>query len=226
MRQSSFRGFDFFVQAKRALGSRFIQTAFLGFALLWNGNAAQAQTLASLPSASQPIQNSGNAKPILGWVRFCEQTPAECTFNPSESRVIALTPQTWNTIVSVNKRVNSEIKPVTDQDHWGVVDTWGMPDDGKGDCEDFQLLKRHILADAGLPRRAMRMTVVIDELGEGHAVLMIRTDKGDYILDNKTSAILSWDETGYSYVKRESQEVTGWVSLGGITRSPTTTANR
>jgi predicted transglutaminase-like cysteine proteinase len=55
---------------------------------------------------------------------------------------------------------------------------------------------------------------------------MIRTDKGDYILDNKTSAILSWDETGYSYVKRESQEVTGWVSLGGITRSPTTTANR
>ena len=29
------------------------------------------------------------------------------------------------------------------------------------------------------------MTVVIDEQGEGHAVLMVRTDRGDFILDNK-----------------------------------------
>jgi predicted transglutaminase-like cysteine proteinase len=69
------------------------------------------------------------------------------------------------------------------------------------------------------------MTVVIDELGEGHAVLTIRTDRGDYILDNKTSAILPWDQTGYVFVKRESQESTSWVALGGRS-SPTTTANR
>ena len=61
----------------------------------------------------------------------------------------------------------------------------------------------------GLPRRAMRMTVVIDELGEGHAVLMVRTDQGDYILDNKTSSILPWDETGYVFIKRESQSGDG-----------------
>jgi predicted transglutaminase-like cysteine proteinase len=122
--------------------------------------------------------------------------------------------------------VNSTIKAVTDQDHWGVVDVWGFPDDGKGDCEDFQLLKRRILADNGLPRRAMRMTVVIDELGEGHAVLVIRTNKGDYVLDNKTSSVLPWTRTGYVYIKRESQDTVGWVSLGGIATSPTTTANR
>jgi predicted transglutaminase-like cysteine proteinase len=208
------------------MGQQFFQIAFLGFALVSGSVVAQAQTFASLPSGSQPIQNSGTAKPILGWIKFCEQNPAECAVNASEARVITLTSQVWNAIVSVNKRVNAEIKPVTDQDHLGVVDNWSFPTDGKGDCEDYQLLKRKILAEMGLPRRAMRMTVVIDELGEGHAVLMIRTDKGDYILDNKTSAILSWDETGYSYVKRESQEASAWVSLGGITTSPTTTANR
>ena len=44
---------------------------------------------------------------------------------------IDLTPQVWKTIVSVNQRVNSSIKAVTDADHWGVVDIWGFPDDGR-----------------------------------------------------------------------------------------------
>ena len=65
----------------------------------------------------------------------------------------------------------------------------------------------------------------IDELGEGHAVLLLRTNQGDYVLDNKTSSVLPWERTGYVYVKRESQQGIGWVSLGGVT-SPTTTANR
>nr|WP_246180149.1 transglutaminase-like cysteine peptidase [Microvirga thermotolerans] len=191
---------------------------------------AEAQTLAALPPAGHSIMDMGSAKPIMGWVRFCEKYPSECAVNTAEPETIELTPQTWKLITSVNQRVNSTVKAVTDQDHWGVVDVWGFPDDGKGDCEDFQLLKRRILAENGLPRRAMRMTVVIDELGEGHAVLLIRTKQGDYVLDNKTSAVLPWDRTGYVYIKRESQTATGWVSLGGITSptvsSPTTTANR
>jgi predicted transglutaminase-like cysteine proteinase len=71
----------------------------------------------------------------------------------------------------------------------------------------------------------MRMTVVIDEKREGHAVLMVRTDRGDFILDNKTNAVLPWHDTGYIYVKREGQGGPAWVSLGGVT-SPVATANR
>jgi predicted transglutaminase-like cysteine proteinase len=121
--------------------------------------------------------------------------------------------------------VNTTIRPITDKDHWGIVDRWEFPDDGMGDCEDYQILKRKMLVDRGLPRRAMRMTVVIDELGEGHAVLTVRTDRGNFILDNKTMAILPEDQTGYVFVKRESQDAVGWVSLGGRS-SPATTANR
>ena len=81
------------------------------------------------------------------------------------------------------------------------------------------------MIQAGLPRRALRMTVVIDERGDGHAVLMVRTDRGDFILDNKLQHVLPWHQTGYIYVKREGQDGLKWVSLGGAT-SPIVTANR
>lgn len=167
----------------------------------------------------------GDAKPIAAWTTFCQTYAAECALDRGEPARISLTPATWATIVSVNRRVNKAVEPMTDQDHLHVADRWDLAEDGIGDCEDFQLLKRHLLAQAGLPRRAMRMTVVIDEKGEGHAVLTLITDRGDLVLDNKTNAILPWHKTGYVFIKRESQDAVAWVSLGGVT-SPVTTANR
>jgi predicted transglutaminase-like cysteine proteinase len=203
---------------------RIAKMGLMALTLVIGGATTQAQTVASLPSAPKVAERSA-AKPVLAWTKFCERHPVECAVDTSEPAVIAMTSEIWRTIVSVNRRVNTRIRPITDKAHWGVVDSWDFPDDGSGDCEDYQLLKRKILVERGLPRRAMRMTVVIDELSEGHAVLMVRTDRGDYILDNKTSAVLPWHETGYVYVKREGQDSMTWVSLGGVT-SPTSTANR
>ncbi len=168
----------------------------------------------NLPVRSDAILSSGQAGPTPAWVAFCKQMPDECALDRSEPAIIALDPQVWKLIVEVNERVNSRILPVTDQDHWGVADRWDYPDDGLGDCEDIQILKRRLLIEAGLPRRALRMTVVVDELGAGHAVLMALTDRGDYILDNKRGAVLPWQETGYRYVKREGSESAAWVWLG------------
>lgn len=189
--------------------------------------AAQApapQAVASLPTRTAPAMALGEARPVIAWTAFCQRYPSECAFDRSEAAVIALTPAVWSAITTVNRRVNASLKPVTDLDHWGLPDVWDLAEDGSGDCEDYQLLKRHQLAALGLPRRAMRMTVVIDEKGEGHAVLMIRTDRGDLILDNKTTAVMPWHQTGYTYVKRESQDTVAWVSLGGVV-SPVATAN-
>jgi predicted transglutaminase-like cysteine proteinase len=196
----------------------------LGLTALGTAGGARAQTLAALPNG-RPIENIGVARPVLGWVRFCERHPEECQVDAAEPAVATLTPQVWRTIVLTNRRINARVKPKTDMAHWGVVDSWDFPEDGYGDCEDYQLLKRRILAEQGVPRRAMRMTVVIDDQGEGHAVLMVRTDRGDFILDNKTNAVLAWNQTGYVFVKREGQHDAAWASLGGLT-SPTTTANR
>ena len=231
MRHQNFKGVTLRDQsAKSGLKAVFAALALITVTLTAPTDAAQAQNVAALPSMGHPIGDIGAAKPIQGWVKFCESFPGECAVNVAEPSVVNITPQIWKTIVSVNQRVNATVKPITDADHWGVVDHWGFPNDGQGDCEDFQLLKRRMLVDGGLPRRAMRMTVVIDELGEGHAVLMLRTNQGDYVLDNKTSSILPWEKTGYVFIKRESQSAETWVSLGGITSptisTPTTTANK
>ena len=96
-----------------------------------------------------------------------------------------LTPKAWTDLVKVNAWVNDNIKPITDLEHWGVVEQWDYPDDGNGDCEDYVLLKRRMLMQAGWPREALLITVVRDKKGDGHAVLTVKTDRGEFILDNQ-----------------------------------------
>ncbi len=197
--------------------------AAIGLAAI-GSSAAQSQS-AGVPVASAPIIANGDARAPYAWTDFCKRMPAECTVNTQEADTVELNSKLWKTIVATNLKANRDIEAITDQDHWGVVDRWDIPEDGKGDCEDYVLLKRKRLAEAGVPRRAMRVTVVIDEENAGHAVLMIRTDRGDFILDNKRNAILPWSQTGYTYVKRESQTRIGWTSLGGLS-TPTVASLR
>lgn len=224
------------VQAAGALGGirwrdaaqRTTRAAALGLAgtiLMIGGASTQPRIVADLPDPATAVETGPAARPVAAWTEFCQRMPAECAVDTREPATIPLDTTLWRTLSSVNRRVNGRIKPITDQAHWGVVDRWDFPDDGFGDCEDYQLLKRRMLIERGLPRRALRMTVVIDETGEGHAVLMVRTDRGDFILDNKTNTILSWRNTGYAYIKREGQDGKAWVTLNGG-NSPVATANR
>jgi predicted transglutaminase-like cysteine proteinase len=151
----------------------------------------------------------------IGWVDFCTATPSECAGGPSTPRDVVLSSKAWKDLVRVNKWVNESIKPMTDAEHWGVVERWSYPDDGYGDCEDYVLMKRRMLIQAGWPREALLITVVRDKKDEGHAVLTVKTDKGDYVLDNQSEDVLLWSETGYRFVKRQSQSDPNiWVSLG------------
>lgn len=187
----------------------------IGLILALNGATTHAHARLVLPGAASAEESNEAVRAIAGWTDFCARMPEECTLDPAEPQVIPLTVAVWRTLLSVNRRVNARIRPITDQAHWGVVDRWDFPDDGSGDCEDYQLLKRRMLAERGLPRRALLMTVVIDETNEGHAVLTVRTDRGDFILDNKTDAIRPWRSTGYNFIKRAGQDGPIWVSLEG-----------
>ena len=209
----------------RRAGSRAGAVVAILATMLGCGTTARTEVLTALPAASAPAVPVGEGRPIAAWVTFCQTYAPECALDRSQPLRVTLTPSLWAAVVAVNRRVNRTIRPVTDQEHWGVPDIWSLAEDGMGDCEDFQLLKRRQLAELGVPRRAMRMTVVIDETGEGHAVLSLLTDRGDLILDNKTSAVLPWHQTGYTFIKRESGDTLAWVSLGGVT-SPVMTANR
>ena len=151
----------------------------------------------------------------IGWVEFCAETPGECHGGATQPRDIVMSQTAWRDLLRVNHWVNETVKPLTDMDHWGVIEKWSIPTDGYGDCEDYVLLKRKMLIDAGWPREALLITVVRDKKGEGHAVLTVKTDKGEYILDNQNENVVAWTETGYRFVKRQSQaDPNVWVSLG------------
>ena len=45
-------------------------------------------------------------------------------------------------------------------------------------------------------------------------MLTVRTDKGDFILDNLIDTVRRWDQTGYRYLKRQASTDTGrWVAI-------------
>jgi predicted transglutaminase-like cysteine proteinase len=163
----------------------------------------------------------------IGWVEFCTENPGECRGGPSEPRDIVMTQPAWRDLLRVNRWVNETVKPMTDMDHWGVIEKWSLPTDGYGDCEDYVLMKRKLLIDAGWPREALLITVVRDKQGEGHAVLTVKTDKGEFVLDNQNESVVAWTETGYRFVKRQSQrDQNVWVSLGDTRPAPATASAR
>jgi predicted transglutaminase-like cysteine proteinase len=172
------------------------------------------------------IEVGETARAPIGWVEFCVRYKGECNTRPSAPRDVVLTQKAWSDMVKVNSWANDNIQPITDQEHWGVVEQWDYPDDGKGDCEDYVLLKRRMLMQAGWPREALLITVVRDKKGDGHAVLTVKTNRGEFILDNQESEVLAWNKTGYKFVKRQSQsDPNVWVALG-TQNSPATVSSR
>jgi predicted transglutaminase-like cysteine proteinase len=200
-------------------------------AALSSGTAAATERTGSLGGAAnnERVAYVAVGEPTrapIGWVEFCVEYKSECNTKTSAPRDVVLTQKSWNDMVKVNSWANDNIQPVTDMEHWGVVERWNYPDDGKGDCEDYVLLKRRMLMQAGWPREALLITVVRDKRGDGHAVLTVKTDRGEFILDNQETEILAWNKTGYRFVKRQSQsDPNAWVSLGEP-RAPATVSAR
>jgi predicted transglutaminase-like cysteine proteinase len=161
------------------------------------------------------------SRPPIGWVQFCEARPWECNVERMQPRDVQFTAQAKRELERINRFVNERIKPMTDLEHYGVVEKWTYPEDGYGDCEDYVLLKRRMLMQLGWPRSALLITVVRDKKGEGHSVLTVRTDKGEFILDNQVEEVLPWADTGYRYIKRQAQHDPNlWVSLGDDRPTP------
>ncbi len=156
-----------------------------------------------------------------GWVEFCGRYRGECPDDDRAAQPIDLTPAVMRKIQRINAAVNKSVTPVSDMDHWGVVDQWDYPTDGKGDCEDYALLKRRMLIDEGFPRQALLMTVVKEANGDGHAVLTVKTNRGEFVLDNLGDEVRGWNKTPYRFVKRQSEQNPNvWVSIGAPTAAP------
>jgi len=156
---------------------------------------------------------SGRTSIPIGHARFCQTRPQECTFNTNVQEAVHLTKSRWRELLEVNTSFNASIVPVTDQELYGVAEFWTYPQ-GYGDCEEYALAKRRELIKRGWNPSTLLITVLISQKIGGHAVLMVRTDRGDLILDNLEGLIKVWNQTPYQFIKRQSQSNAGqWVSI-------------
>lgn len=182
---------------------RLLGLAFLAIVSMTSASKASSEFMTVSGETSQPI----------GHYEFCERMPKECRIRNSVVQPVKLTQPVWDTILDVNQSVNTRIEPATDMELYGKEEYWTYPVNA-GDCEDYVLEKQRELHNKGLPLASLLITVVRKPDGEGHAVLTVRTDRGDFILDNLRNEVFNWKDTEYTYLKRQSTQSPGkWVSI-------------
>jgi predicted transglutaminase-like cysteine proteinase len=147
------------------------------------------------------VSSRGPALAPMGHVIFCTKAPHQCrSFGHS---VVQLDDTKKRQLASINRQVNRQIRETRDKGTHGWADTWTLAPES-GDCEDFALTKRAELIARGWPSRALRMAVGKTNWGEGHAVLVVRTNEGDMVLDNLTGSVVPWQKSGLIWLKIQS----------------------
>jgi predicted transglutaminase-like cysteine proteinase len=187
-----------------------------------------AALMAALPAIRQayagPLQaphltRFQGGKAPQGFRNVCGQYPWACS-NRSNGRIKG-DAEILAIARKVNSQVNRTIRPVSDQAQFGVRERWTLPTSGAGDCEDYALMKLKKLIDAGVAPNRLFMAQVLPRKNEQHVVLIVRTGKGDYVLDNLTSSVRTWQRTGYTFLKMQNaRNARKWdvVLLGPMAR--------
>ena len=111
----------------------------------------------------------------------------------------------WRMVSRVNRRLNREIRQVSDDRLYGVEDFWQRPEGSRarGDCEDYVLAKRAALIAEGVPAEALSIAIVETRWGESHAVLLLASDRGEFILDSLSPWVTRWDRVDYAWRERQ-----------------------
>jgi predicted transglutaminase-like cysteine proteinase len=191
--------------------------------------STRAQEDTNFIPRSDPMPDIGvsPADPPPGFVSFCIRFADQCDSpNDAASSNIHLTPLRWRDLLRVNRWLNHEIHPMDDLHHYGRLEYWTIPSDSYGDCEDYALAKRAALIRLGFPMAALRIAVVRLPRGEGHAVLTVVTDRGDYVLDNESDAVSGWRHSNYQWIERQDvRKKSGWVLLQQQPRGDVPTAS-
>lgn len=173
-----------------------------------SGSISSTAAIGPLALSAEPhlMSMSGPAFAPPAFYSFCEARADLCASAGHDKKMV-LTDRRGAELNEVNLAVNRKIREVSDLQQHGVDDVWSLPKTA-GDCEDFAILKKKELMTRGWPASTLLLTVVTVS-GQGHVVLTARTDRGDFILDNRTNALRPWTEVPYDFFARQSQSVHG-----------------
>lgn len=184
--------------------------AAISACLLAGSAGAHPSLMLTASLTSQPI----------GHYELCKRLPEECAIRSTDLAPLKLSKQLFRRLEKLTISVNQAVKPMSDIDLYGKDEYWAYPDK-LGDCEDYVLRKRRVLMQEGISPSNLLITVLRKPDGEGHAVLTVRTDQGDFVLDNLTDSVTPWDETDYIFLKRQATDHTGrWVTILEAAQEP------
>lgn len=127
--------------------------------------------------------------------------------------MLLMTPDIRAKLNKVNLRVNKKTTYRTDTSLYGKTEFWAIAQ-GKGDCEDYSLAKLKELLKEGIPRKDMSLATCWCVPGDNssyHAVLIVHTNEGDLVLDNRYDSIKLAKNTGYKFHKLEDFENKRWT---------------
>ena len=143
------------------------------------------------------------SKAPLGYQLMCLKTPAQCQGGGSSK--VEATADVMATLKRVNSHVNNSITPRNDKG----ADVW-TANATVGDCEDYVLAKRRALIKAGLPASSLRIAYVKTRGGVGHAILVVKTSRGDYVLDNLNRSVRPLSQAGYRIISISGSDPKSW----------------
>ncbi|MGB5556597.1 MAG: transglutaminase-like cysteine peptidase [Paracoccaceae bacterium] len=121
----------------------------------------------------------------------------------------------------INRSVNRRTRQISDRAQYRKDEVWALPTARGGDCEDLVLLKKLRLIEAGVPASSLLMATVLDLRGGRHAVLVLRTNGGDLVLDSLHDRIKHWVDTRYTFLKLQNPRSPGsWDAIFAGGRIP------
>jgi predicted transglutaminase-like cysteine proteinase len=139
--------------------------------------------------------------PPFAFAKFCANQADQCDVRGGQEP-ISMTKERRLVLQGINAQVNKDIRykdDPSDKDLWRA----GV---SAGDCDDYALTKRQKLLAAGWPSSALRIATARTEEGIGHAVLVVSTTEGDFVLDNRTNVVKPWYAARLYWIKIQSQD--------------------
>lgn len=118
----------------------------------------------------------------------------------------------WDLVYRINEQIN-RLPQVSDLALYGRNEFWAMAQSAGGDCEDLVLRKRYELKRLGLSGDSLLPATGTLWNGEGHAVLLIDTSQGAYVLDNLTDEIKGWRDVRMDWYGRADWHSLLWRSM-------------
>lgn len=179
------------VPAKMALTDVFNYGAMTSYPALFETEEKRSENLKAFTKWTKmfdrfdsELKNTGNNKIVRKW----------------QNQLIRYEGLNLKTMAGrINELVNKQ-RYISDTKNWGKSDYWATPIEFMkrgGDCEDFAIAKYTALRALGVPEERLRVAIVHDnEKGIPHAVLVVYTDQGSYVLDNQIKTLVDAESQG------------------------------